>query len=532
MVNPLPYPGSGGTPYRSAEWWCTNNQQVYPWWSIDNADFTGHFATNYGWGSSFFRAFNYDGGRVYQQIADYDYHTPGMPGYQDPAARAHWNRCAQVVMDPYKNNFIATQGYIMNEANIHPFGMEMNYRRTGDATNVQAVKYMANNAIWGTYYSGSVFASSARLTAYLLDAALAVEMTPQPRNKAFLPRTVDIILGYLDQLRNLNFNDPNQQMSALPFFFGAAMEALIDYYELDVAEGNIPDRRIPLDIKKTLDWLAASAYIPSRHTLVYNFYDLPRDPNLVGGGLFETTELNNLVAPAYAWYWSLTGDAASLTTGDDLFDHVFDSASFYNPSGYLDDGWTWSVKEFNQVYKWSFDFVNWRTVPNAVSTVLPASNPCENQSSPCQAAWPDQAPPIQFTWKAAAAPNAKPTINNVTAPTLTSTTATFTFSSYKPATAQVFYGTGAPAACVMQPYPNTGLRSCLTRDYGHASTAVAGVYDTHTTDEYDPIGSPNIYNYTVTITGLSPRTKYHWRPLLTDASGNTAAYVDQTFTTP
>jgi hypothetical protein len=198
----------------------------------------------------------------------------------------------------------------------------------------------------------------------------------------------------------------------------------------------------------------------------------------------------------------------------------------------LDDGWTWSVKEFNQVYKWSFDFVNWRTVPNAVSTVLPASNPCENQSSPCQAAWPDQAPPIQFTWKAAAAPNAKPTINNVTAPTLTSTTATFTFSSYKPATAQVFYGTGAPAACVMQPYPNTGLRSCLTRDYGHASTAVAGVYDTHTTDEYDPIGSPNIYNYTVTITGLSPRTKYHWRPLLTDASGNTAAYVDQTFTTP
>jgi hypothetical protein len=84
----------------------------------------------------------------------------------------------------------------------------------------------------------------------------------------------------------------------------------------------------------------------------------------------------------------------------------------------------------------------------------------------------------------------------------------------------------------MEPYPNTGLRSCLTSDYAHVSAAATGVYNTHTADEYDHIGSPNIYNYTVTITGLAPGTKYHWRPLLTDASGNTAAYGDQTFTTP
>ncbi len=32
------------------------------------------------------------------------------------------------------------------------------------------------------------------------------------------------------------------------------------------------------------------------------------------------------------------------------------------------------------------------------STVIPASNPCENGSSPCNAPWPDQAPPIQFAW--------------------------------------------------------------------------------------------------------------------------------------
>jgi len=310
------------------------------------------------------------------------------------------------------------------------------------------------------------------------------------------------------------------------------MESLIDYYELDLAEGNTPDPRIPLEIKKTLDWLATNAYIPSRHTMVYNFYDLPRDPNLVGGALFEGTELNDLVAPAYAWYWSLTGDPASLTTGDDLFNHVFDSASFHNPGGYLGNGWTWSIKEFNQIYKWSFDFVNWRTLPYAVSTVLPASNPCENGSRPCRAPWPDQAPPIQFTWLPAAQ-HAKPTINNVAdTPALTSTTATFTFNSYKLATAQIFYGKAAPTACTMRPYPNSGLLACVSSNYSNVSSAVVGIYNTNTTDPYDPIGSPNIYNYTVTITGLTPGTKYHWRPLLTDSYGNTAAYVDQTFTTP
>ncbi len=224
------------------------------------------------------------------------------------------------------------------------------------------------------------------------------------------------------------------------------MEALIDYYELDVAEGNTPDARIPLEIKKTLDWLAANAYVAATHTLVYNFYDLPRDPTLVGGADFSGTELNDLVAPAYAWYWSLTGDAASLANGDDLFNHAFDSASFYNPSGYLGNGWTWSAKEFNQIYKWSFDFVRWRTLPNAVSTVMPASNPCENSSTPCVAPWPDLAPPIQFTWAATAQSGWFPTVSASVSPspTVTSTTATFQFNSYEPATAIVYYQKAAP----------------------------------------------------------------------------------------
>src|SRR3974390_289485 len=274
MVNPIPYSGSGGTPYRSGEWWCTNNQQMTPNRSIDNADFSGYFDISYSYSSNYFRPFNYDGGRVYLQIADYDYNTPGMPGYQDPNHRDHWKRCAQAILDPYKNAWVATQGGIIIEPNIFPFGVEMNYQGTGDPTALQALNYMSSQSPWSTSYALSTLPYSARATGYMMQAALAAEMAGQPRNTAFLPRTADILLGYLNQLQNLDFTDPRvQSFDGHPFMIGATMEALIDYYQLDLAEGNTPDARIPLEIKKTLDWIAANAYVPSTHTLVYNFYD-------------------------------------------------------------------------------------------------------------------------------------------------------------------------------------------------------------------------------------------------------------------
>jgi hypothetical protein len=70
--------------------------------------------------------------------------------------------------------------------------------------------------------------------------------------QAFMLRTVDVMLGYLDQSYNLSLGNPNQQEYNIhPFQVGLAMEALITYYELDLAEGNTPDARIPLEIKKT-----------------------------------------------------------------------------------------------------------------------------------------------------------------------------------------------------------------------------------------------------------------------------------------
>ena len=95
---PVPTPDTG-TPYRSAEWWCTNNTDTNPWWSLDNGNFVGYFDIPF---DIYFQAWNYDGGRIYQQISDYDYYVLGMPGYQNPAHRDHWKRCAELAMEPYK----------------------------------------------------------------------------------------------------------------------------------------------------------------------------------------------------------------------------------------------------------------------------------------------------------------------------------------------------------------------------------------------------------------------------------------------
>ena len=512
----------------NADFWCTNNIDGNPWASLDNGNFSGLFDIP---SSVYFEAWNYDGGRVYQQIADYDAHHQQQYKQTDPN---EWQRCAELAMEPYKDMTIGTGGGFVQEPNQFPFGMAMHYLRTGDATYQTAVNLLANNEAYDVYYSGSVYAESVRVSAYMMDDRLANEIIGVRRNNAFMLRTVDVMLGYLDQSYNLSFSNPNQQGYDIhPFMVGLAMEALITYYELDLAEGHTPDARIPLEIKKTLDWLEATQYIPSTHTFAYGAYDVPKNPALVSGTLYQATELNDLVATAYAWYWYQTNNTTYLNEGDDLFSNVWNSAGGQTIGG--DSGWTYSVKEYNQIYKWSFDYVRWRSGKNAdgtsppVETVLAAANPYGG-------AWTDYTTPVQFEWAAGDDGN-PPAINPVlTLPVVGATTATVWLNVFKPGTTlTVYYGTAAPGTCdinnpqppnCMQPYPNFGFLQMLNANYNQSDP---------TTAFPDQValgqGIPNIYDATVTLTGLTPNTIYHARYLTTDTSGNMAAYYDQEFVT-
>ena len=58
---------------------------------------------------------------------------------------------------------------------IFPYGMAMNYWRTGDATNQQAVNLLATKNGWSSYV-GAVDPYLVRETAYMADAWIAAEL--------------------------------------------------------------------------------------------------------------------------------------------------------------------------------------------------------------------------------------------------------------------------------------------------------------------------------------------------------------------
>ena len=107
------------------------------------------------------------------------------------------------------------------------------------------------------------------------------------------------------------------------------------------------DERIPVVIKLTLDKFWDSWYDHHGHRMTYNPEPMGQRCG-VSCQNWTGTKLNNLVSPAYAWYWRLTGDDVARQRGDDLFSHVYD------------EGYPYSAKEWSQGFYWSWDFVDWR----------------------------------------------------------------------------------------------------------------------------------------------------------------------------
>jgi hypothetical protein len=126
-----------------------------------------------------------------------------------------------------------------------------------------------------------------------------------------------------------------------PFFDGLAAEALIDYYELT------QDPRVPPAIEMMLDGDWANAYNQTTHKLAYN--PDPLGPTCSVGCMEYDPDLTNLLVPAYAWYWSYSKNDVYRQRSDIMFGHALDTDISY------------SGKIFSQNYRWSFDYVKWRT---------------------------------------------------------------------------------------------------------------------------------------------------------------------------
>jgi hypothetical protein len=417
-------------------------------WCIyrDEQNAAGIFVDNWGWtGDAWF----YDGGRVYQSIDTYTAAT-GHPMH------TAWQHCALSILDPYANYLVANNG-VMAGYSIFTYGMAMNYWRTKDRIMREGVDAVATEGPQRVS-CGSVDIGGIRENAYRSNAWMTNEMLGAPR-WPLLQRNIDKLMG------NLNMAARGQTESVHPFMIGIGMEALIHWYELNLAEGH-PDYRVLPVIKETLDGLWRNSWLPKQNMFVYAPFMLPPNHSAT------YTTLNNLVSVAYAWYWMMTGDTTERDRGDLLFQHAFDDS----------EGYSWSGKQFSQEFEFSFDFVRYRK-GETTSSVM-------QQNNPYTGPYADTVPPISE--KVNCDPNYFP---NCKAGTVGSTTATIFWTTYKPATTQLIYG--------------------KTTDYGQLS----------------PLDKAMVKSHVVKLTGLQPKTTYHFRTKSVDSAGIVGSMKDLTFTT-
>jgi hypothetical protein len=262
-------------------------------------------------------AWYYDGTRVAYQIAD---HTGDQ-------AFAEY---AQNPLDVYRPYVLESNGAVPGWR-VFPQGLRMHYERTGDPLSKEAAIALlkASYGPTGITTGGLIGEGLSREVAYAIEAMLEAERLSQPRH-ARLEEYVDIALGHCDQW----FVQERFERMA-PFMFGLTAEALIQYHEATA------DPRVLPALKAGADWIWAKAWVPANKSFVYEY----QPANTAAGA----PDLNLLIAPVFGWIYSQTGDKSYIDKGDQIF------------TGGVDGAWLDQGKQFNQSFRWSMDYLKWRT---------------------------------------------------------------------------------------------------------------------------------------------------------------------------
>lgn len=498
---------------------------------FDNATYNCNTAT----GCAFL--FNYDGGRTFWEASDYaaahSWTTPAGASLQPdgspyPNAAAYFHHCALVGQQSYYKFFggvgaagTGWPGGYLREWSIFPNGPAMTWWRTGDTTAKQAVNTLGTLGGSGGSHQGSTiyqyypitYFDAARQSAYQIDSILAnwqISGSISTPDSIQLNRLVDTMLAIFEQTGDYDPYGVNYSSIAHPqtwpwgvinrnYMQGVDLESLIEVYEWQKISG-VPDARIPLAVKGELDfmWAHMWAYASSGyHSFYYNGYDLPHSSANDNDGF---TLLNNLVCPAYAWYWKVSGDSTYLSHGDDCWQNAMSSTNQIYYTG----------KDFDQLLKWSADYIGYRSINNYTPSTFPANNPA------IAGGVPDTVPPVPrpstLTNTTTSDSPADLTTGIKPVTNISGSSVTITWSTYKAlSTAKVDYGlsetygqsaTGTSTNCASIAACNTGCNATV------GSTG-------------QTICKESYWNV-VTITGLSPSTTYHFRTVGIDALGNTA----------
>jgi hypothetical protein len=265
----------------------------------------------------------YDAQWVYYQIADY-------------TNNPYWNTCAEAASAVYRDLYdVPNNGNVPGYWNF-THGLTQDYLRNNDTSSKAAEILLAQNASFArdsTQVSETANCLVSRETAYAIMAYLNAEDLGQPR-RARLAQLVDQALGHIDQWFVSKTCDYVKS-----FMVGLTAHALMSYYDKTGDPRIIPALQTASQGLWNLNWdvVTQSFKYVDHFTGTENADPAP--------------DLNMLIAPMYGWLFHQTGNVTYLDQGDQIF------------AGGVLGAWLANAKQFNQNYRLSIQYVNWRTTP-------------------------------------------------------------------------------------------------------------------------------------------------------------------------
>lgn len=265
----------------------------------------------------------YDAQWVFYQIGDY-------------TADNYWYDCAKAAEGIYRDSYV-----VANNGNVPGYwnfshGIAQDYLRTNDPTSQIGVFLLSQYAAFApdwTPLSSTADASLSREVAYTIMSYLNAENV----GGIHLSRCellVSQALGHLDQ-----WFVSHTAEYVRPFMFALTAHALISY---DAQIGG--NSQILPAITNGANWIWNNTWLEANQTFMYTDHQVP------SGGTEPAPDLNLLIAPVFAWLWHQTGNPTYRDRADKIFE------------GGVNAAWLINAKQFNQNYRWSFDYIKWRSV--------------------------------------------------------------------------------------------------------------------------------------------------------------------------
>lgn len=265
----------------------------------------------------------YDAMRVYYQIADYT---------KDDT----WLQAVGHARTIYRDRYV-----LANKGDIPGFwvfthGLALDWQRRKDRKSRTAVVLLASQSAYARDSipaSRTAHADHSREVAYVIDAMVkAEEVGERPRHR--LDTLIEQALGHYDQ-----WFVAKSAPYVRPFMAALTAEALILCYEKHARE------EILKAIEVGMEWLWKNMWDADAAAFQYT------DRDTSTGGTERSPDLNLLIAPVYAWLYYRTAK----TKHRDRADRIF--------AGGVRKAYLATPKQFDQNYRWSFDYLKWRAAP-------------------------------------------------------------------------------------------------------------------------------------------------------------------------